>query len=59
MVLKGQSKGKDGKMTMQRITWTPMNDGRVSQHLEVSNDDGKTASWGTILKLNKLRLGKD
>ena len=42
MVLKGQTKGKDDKITKQKITWTPMDDGRVSQHWEVSKDDGKT-----------------
>jgi hypothetical protein len=42
MLLKGHTKGKEGKMTMQRITWTPMDDGRVSQNGEVSNGDGKT-----------------
>lgn len=42
MVLKGQTKGKDGKMTMQKISWTSMDDGRVSQHWVVSKDDGKT-----------------
>ena len=42
MVLSGNRPGKDGN-TVQRITWTPLDDGRVKQHWEVSKDDGK--SW--------------
>jgi len=42
MVLSGNRPGKDGN-TVQRITWSPLNDGRVKQHWEVSKDDGK--SW--------------
>ena len=42
MVLSGETKGKDGKVTIQRITWTPLADGSVKQHWQVSKDDGKT-----------------
>jgi hypothetical protein len=45
MVLKGQSLTKDGATVAQKITWTPIKDGRVSQHWQVSKDDGKT--WTT------------
>jgi len=35
----------DGKIQVQRITWTPLEDGRVRQQWEVSNDGG--ATWKT------------
>lgn len=45
MVLEGQTRGRDGKIVRQRITWTPRDDGRVRQLWEQSNDGGKT--WYT------------
>jgi hypothetical protein len=38
-----QDDGKGG--AVNRITWTPLDAGRVRQHWEVSKDDGKT--WST------------
>ena len=35
----------DGKVQVQRITWTPLNDGRVRQQWEVSSGGG--AAWKT------------
>ena len=35
----------DSKETIQRITWTPLPDGRVRQHWESTTDSGKT--WTT------------
>ena len=35
----------DGKVQVQRITWTPLEDGRVRQQWEVSTDGGST--WKT------------
>lgn len=48
MVLSGKTTA-NGKTTIQKITWTPLEDGRVSQHWQTSTDDGKT--W------NELFLG--
>jgi hypothetical protein len=44
MVLTGESPAPDapGKTSLQRITWTPLPDGRVRQLWESSNDAGKT-----------------
>ena len=38
-----QNTGKE--TVVNRITWTPLEDGRVRQHWEVSKDDGQT--WST------------
>jgi len=35
-----------GKDSIQRITWTPLDDGRVRQHWEATEDAGKT--WATV-----------
>ena len=45
MVLEGTGKGRDGKPVRSRITWTPLEDGRVRQHWQLSRDDG--ATWTT------------
>jgi hypothetical protein len=46
MVLAGKSApGANGVVAVQRITWTPLPDGRVRQHWETSTDDGK--AWTT------------
>lgn len=42
MVLQGKTPTKDGKIVMQKITWAPLEDGRVSQHWQTSIDNGKT-----------------
>lgn len=42
MVMEGQMPGKDGGVQQQRITWTPNDDGSVTQHWQASDDDGKT-----------------
>lgn len=44
MVLQSETKAKDGKVLRQKITWTLLVDGRVSQHWQVSKDQGKTWS---------------
>ncbi len=45
MQLAGETAGKDGKKTLQRITWHPIDNDRVRQHWEQSQDGGKT--WST------------
>ena len=46
MVLAGKSApDAKGVVALQRITWTPLTDGRVRQHWETSADAGKT--WST------------
>ncbi|GAB3035387.1 hypothetical protein GCM10027285_18160 [Oleiagrimonas citrea] len=45
MVLTGTRKDKRGHVR-DRITWTPLNSGRVRQHWEISRDSG--TSWKTI-----------
>jgi hypothetical protein len=44
MVLTGESitEGKPGETTINRISWTPLPDGRVRQLWEASADKGKT-----------------
>ena len=47
MVLKGSKrKDREGKEYINRITWTPLPKQNVSQHWEISYDDGET--WKTI-----------
>lgn len=45
MVMEGETKGADGKVTKQRITWTPNADGTVRQHWQAAGDDGE---WTTV-----------
>lgn len=45
MVMRTDPAGEDGK-TVQRITWTPREDGSVRQHWEASKDGG--ATWSTV-----------
>lgn len=42
MVLKGKHYLRDGRVQEYRGTWTPLEDGRVRQFLEKSNDGGET-----------------
>jgi hypothetical protein len=44
MVLQGQTKASDGKVTKHRITWTPAADGSVRQHWESTDAEGR---WTT------------
>ncbi len=47
MVLSGPgAPAADGRPTINRITWTPMEAGRVQQHWQTSNDGGRT--WQTL-----------
>ena len=46
MVLAGETRGGDGAVTRQRITWTPLEDGRVRQHWEASKDGSER--WQTV-----------
>ena len=41
MVLEGVLNMPNDKVQLQRITWTPMPDGRVSQRWDISDDGGK------------------
>ena len=43
MVLTGKTRNKQ-EWLLNRITWTPLADGRVRQYWEISKDEGK--SWG-------------
>jgi hypothetical protein len=43
MVLTDQTKSSK---TIQKISWTPLDDGRVKQHWEASKDQGKT--WSDV-----------
>lgn len=45
MVLQGESSRPDGSPILNRITWTPNEDGTVRQHWQVSSDGGTT--WTT------------
>ena len=45
MVLSGERATVDGSV-LDRITWTPLDNGNVRQHWEVSSDQG--ASWQTV-----------
>ena len=42
MVLTGTNPTAAGGTRIERITWTPLPDGRVQQHWQQSNDGGKT-----------------
>ena len=42
MILEGRTAGRDKTTTLQRITWSPLDDGRVRQLWEQSTDAGKT-----------------
>lgn len=42
MVMEGATRGADGQETLNRITWTPRDDGTVRQLWEMSDDDGET-----------------
>lgn len=46
MVLSGSRVDREGRPVLDRISWTPVEEGRVRQVWEVSRDDG--ASWRTI-----------
>jgi len=47
MVLAGKSPpDSQGAIALQRVTWSPLPDGRVRQHWESSTDSGKT--WTTV-----------
>ena len=45
MQLSGRQASPKGEV-INRITWTPLEDGRVRQHWETSSDDG--ATWSTV-----------
>lgn len=45
MRLTGETTGKDGRKTIERITWHPIDKDHVRQHWEQSRDGGKT--WST------------
>jgi hypothetical protein len=43
MVLSGESIGSKGERVTDRVTWSPLDDGKVRQFWEQSRDGGK--SW--------------
>ncbi len=45
IVLSGPGVGRDGEPITHRITWTPLDDGRVRQHWQVTSD-GET--WNDV-----------
>ena len=46
MVLEGPSPGPNGTTVINRVTWTPLDDGRVRQFWETSADNGATWTAG-------------
>ncbi len=46
MVLGQTGTGRDGNPVTHRITWTPLEDGRVRQHWQASRDGGE--SWNAV-----------
>lgn len=46
MQLAGKPMSAKGENVIDRITWTPMQDGRVRQHWQASSDDGET--WADV-----------
>jgi hypothetical protein len=46
MRLKGNRKSRDGKKLIDRINWTPLEDGRVRQHWQTSEDKGR--NWSVV-----------
>lgn len=45
IVMRGETRGADGRTQQQRITWSPQRDGTVVQHWEASADG---TSWQTL-----------
>ena len=45
MVMTGETRGKEDKLILNKITWTPIQNGDVRQHWQTSNDNGKM--WKT------------
>ncbi len=58
MVLQGKDSDKDGKPLLQKISWTPLEDGRVKQHWQTSKDEGKTWSDAFVGYYQKKSQGK-
>jgi len=54
MVLAGERVNPQGETVMDRITWTPNDDGSVRQHWEVSSDGEK--SWSTLFDGKYVQL---
>jgi hypothetical protein len=46
MQLSGERTDAKGRTLIDRITWTPLEDGRVRQHWQASTDDGVT--WSEV-----------
>ena len=46
MVLEGTSPAPNNTSVINRVTWTPLPDGRVRQFWQTSNDGGKTWTAG-------------
>lgn len=54
MVLSGERINPQGETVMDRITWTPNEDGSVRQHWEVSADAEET--WSTLFDGTYVRM---
>lgn len=46
MVLEGRRLGREGKTVLHKISYTPLDDGRVKQYWQASGDSGKT--WNDL-----------
>ena len=46
MLMSGETRGQDGRIQLEQISWTPNPDGSVRQHWAQSIDDGTT--WTTV-----------
>ena len=46
MQLSGHRTQRDGDTVLERITWTPLEDGRVRQHWQASKDEGE--NWAEV-----------
>lgn len=57
MVLRGELPAPDGGASLQRITWTPADDGSVRQLWERSTDGA--ASWSTVFDGIYRRVGPE
>ena len=57
MVLRGETVGRDGSPSLQRITWTPGDDGNVRQLWESSSDAG--ATWSTVFDGTYVKQSRD
>ena len=55
MVLSGEGKAPDGSELIHKITWTPNEDGTVTQFWQTSNDKGTTWTQAFLGKYSKIK----